>query len=73
MKFNYGDEVVLTQVEGGGRLATRACAIVGITPLETEEQSRIFGYPVGTTLYTVEFGDGTDADVPEDLLKLIHG
>jgi hypothetical protein len=73
MKFDYGDEVMLIRVEGGGDLTNRVCAVVGITPIETEEQSSSFGYPVGTTMYTVEFGDGSDADVPGDSLKLSDG
>jgi hypothetical protein len=43
-----------------------------MTSIETEEQSRVFGYPAGTTIYTVEFGDGTDANIPEKLLKSIE-
>jgi hypothetical protein len=68
-KFNYGDEVNLRQTDDSGRLINKACSVVGITPVETEEQSRVFGYPTGTVLYTVEFGDGSDKLVPEDQLS----
>jgi hypothetical protein len=43
-----------------------------MTSIETEKQSRVFGHPVGTTMYTVEFEDGPDANVPEELLKPIE-
>jgi hypothetical protein len=38
--------------------------------VEREEQERVFEYPLGTVLYTVEFGDGTDTLVPESDLRL---
>ena len=61
MKFDYGDEVVAVTRDDVGNVAERRCIIVGITPIESEEQSRHFKRPIGTVLYTVEFGDGTDA------------
>ena len=60
MKFDYGDEVIFKEVNPKGRSIDRACSIVGITAVETENQVPVFGYPLGTVLYTVEFGDGSD-------------
>jgi hypothetical protein len=49
----------------------KPCAVVGITPIETLEQVELFGYPMGTVMYTVEFGDGTDKLVMEsDLIRM---
>ncbi len=45
------------------------CEVVGITPIECVEQSEIFNFPLGTILYLVEFGGGTNALVPESCLK----
>jgi hypothetical protein len=73
MRFDYGDHVVVTRTEANGRLVKRTCAIVGITPIVTENQSRRLGHPVGTTMYTVEFGDGTNANIPETDLSSIEG
>jgi hypothetical protein len=42
-----------------------------MTPVETEQQVAVFGHPVGTMVYTVEFGDGKDAQIPEGLLRLL--
>jgi hypothetical protein len=69
MKFDYGDEVVFRQADRNNDLAGKTCSIVGITPIETEDQVRVFGYPLGTVLYTVEFGDGSDKLVPEAALE----
>ena len=69
MKFDYGDEVVFrAQDQSGGSVAT-LCSVVGITTVDTAAQSIALNHPVGTVLYTVEFGDGSDGLVPEDQLE----
>jgi hypothetical protein len=71
MKFGCGDEALLRSKDDPGNGGEKRCAVVGITPVENEEQAKRFRHPVGTILYTVEFGDGTDALVPEaDLLPV---
>jgi hypothetical protein len=65
MKSDYGDAVVLKTQDDAGNVAERRCAVVSITPVESEEQANHFKYPIGAVLYTVEFGDGSDAFVPE--------
>jgi len=67
--FDYGDAVVLMTKNDAGNVAEEGCSVCGITPVENEEQAGIFGHPVGTVLYTVEFGDGSDKLVPESDLK----
>jgi hypothetical protein len=66
MRFDYGDEVIIRTKDGSGNVSEKRCAVVGITHVENEEQAAHFKYPIGTVLYTVEFGDGTDALAPED-------
>jgi hypothetical protein len=60
MKFDYGDSV---------QLASRPCEVVGITAVESAEQAETLNVAIGTVLYTVEFGDGSDALVPEIALE----
>ena len=69
MKFDYGQEVLYKRPSEDGIVVTRCC-IVGITPVETAKQSKLFGHPQGTVMYTIEFEDGTDRLVPEDELGL---
>jgi hypothetical protein len=70
MKYDYGDEVILHR-ETGNATATKPGAIVGITEVLSDKQAEVLGYPIGTVVYTVEFGDGSDQLVPEsDLLPL---
>jgi len=69
MKFDYGDEVVLRTKNDSGSVAENWCAVVGITPVASDEQAIHFKYPVGTVLYTVEFADGSDKLVSESDLR----
>jgi hypothetical protein len=46
-------------------------AVCGLREVETEEQARQFGCPIGTTLYLVEYGDGTAIEVPADIVELV--
>ncbi len=69
MKYDYGDDVIIKAQDPSGNILERPCTVVGITPVENAEQSRIFERPIGTVLYTVEFGDGSDALVPEAYLE----
>jgi ribosomal protein S4E len=54
-KFDYGDEVQVTGGEHNGRIGS----IVSIN----------LSSPLGT--YTVEFGDGSDADMKEAFLSAV--
>jgi hypothetical protein len=69
MKFDYGDEVVLKAKDEAGNVIEKLCEVVGITPIENQEQASHFKIPVGSVLYTVEFGDGTDTLVTESDLR----
>jgi hypothetical protein len=68
MKWNYGDTVQAALTVGTGKPVLKPCAIVGITVVENVPQSQALGYALGTTHYTVEFSDGTDALIPEHAL-----
>ncbi|MCC2630438.1 MAG: hypothetical protein K0S38_247 [Candidatus Paceibacter sp.] len=65
MKYTYGDTAYLKNPGGEDKVV----AIVGLTPIETEELSKHFKAPIGTNFYTIEFSDGTDKLVSEDQLE----
>ncbi len=69
MKYDYGDDVILKTSDQAGSVLARPCTVVGITSVDTEQQSRALNFAVGSVLYTVEFGDGSDAFVPEEQLE----
>ena len=70
MKFDYGDEVVVTRTDKDGPASMHLKgSVVAITNVSSESESDVFGYPVGTVLYTVEFADGSDDLLPEESLR----
>lgn len=40
--------------------------------VETAAQAEAFDCPIGTTLYLVEFADGSALEIPEPLLELAN-
>ena len=66
MKYDYGDDVALKTEGRNGVILKKTGTVVGITIVENDNQVRIFGHPIGTILYTVEFGDGSDSMIPEE-------
>jgi hypothetical protein len=72
MEFDYGDDAVFRESVPDGTFLDRECCVVGITKVESESQIPFFGYPLGTILYTVEFGDGSDKLVPENALRPVR-
>lgn len=48
-------------------------SVCGLRQVETEEQARQLGYPVGTTLFLVEYGDGVAMEVPSAAVELVEG
>lgn len=71
MKFDYGDQVLAKTKDDHGNLVEKEAVVVSITTLETQEQTRYFERPLGTVLYTVEFGDGTDALIAQEDLRAL--
>jgi hypothetical protein len=61
MEFTYGDEVLIKRKYVGGTVVERSGVVVGMTTIQTDVQAQHFNRPVSTTVYTGEFGDGSDA------------
>jgi len=69
MKFDFGDEVLASETDQDGVVSTSVGSIVSITAVTTDSESKVFGYPIGTVLYGVEFADGSDRLLPEEFLQ----
>ena len=69
-KFTWGDEVKIKKLDGNGKEIDVYAAVVGITPIETEQQSTHFKAPIGSTFCLVEYGDGSDELILEDKLEM---
>lgn len=48
-------------------------SVCGLREIETEEQARQLGYPVGTRLYLVEYDDGEAVELPSFAVELVGG
>jgi hypothetical protein len=59
MKYGFGDPVLLTS-------SGRPCVVVATIDVDSPRLAETFKVPIGTILYTVELGDGSDALVRED-------
>ena len=47
-------------------------AVCGLREVETEEQARQFGCPIGTALYLIEYGDGGSMEVPGTVVEHVE-
>lgn len=63
--FTWGDTVLIKSTAPAEYRPNEIGDVVGITTVEKESQVAVFGEVIGTVLYTVEFGDGTDVLVPD--------
>jgi hypothetical protein len=70
MKYDYGQRVFY-KPSSKPNVVTMPCSVVAITTVDNSRQAEVFGYPQGTVVYTVEFGDGSDKTVSEDELSSI--
>jgi len=70
MQFTWGDSVYLKKLDESGNVVSKVyAAVVGISPVKTEQDSKHFNASIGTTFYTIEFADGSDTLAPEDMLE----
>ena len=66
----WGDSVRLTRPSSSRETGSLA-SVCGIRTIETREEAERARASVGTILYTIEFGDGSDIDVPESWIELV--
>jgi len=63
-KYTWGDSVRVVSPHNE-LFPSDSGEVVGLWEVETEENAAFWGYPVGTVIYTVEFSDGSSAEVPD--------
>ena len=71
-KFDYGQTVQIAPSAPSELQPGALGAVVGMGRIETEKRAMRLGYPVGTILYTVEYPEGYDKEVPEEFLILVY-
>ena len=45
-------------------------SVCAFTLVDNDDRAKRYGYPIGTTMLLVEYGDGHAIEIPEDLLEL---
>jgi hypothetical protein len=69
MKFNYGDIVIVKTEAPLEYRPGESGAVCGMWEIN-DQTSKEFALPVNTQMYTVEYGDRTDCQIPEEYLIL---
>ena len=62
--FEWGMSVRITAAAPVTYRAGQVGSVVGFRTVRTAAAAATAGHPIGTLLYIVEFGDGTDQEVP---------
>ena len=66
----WGDSVRIKE-SAAPEMRPRALAdVCGMREVETPEQAKQFNCTIGTTIYVVEFGDGTSLEIPAAYIEL---
>lgn len=71
MKFTWGDLVRVSEDAESTMRPGDLADVVAITEINSEVLAKSYGAPLGETVYTVEFGDGSSAEVPERWLDKV--
>ena len=71
MKYDYGDSVTVNNNAPEGYRPQAKGSLCGVRQVETDEQAKAANTSVGTTLWLVEFEDGSSIEVPEEYLTLL--
>lgn len=69
MKFTYGDSTKVKENAPKKFRPGEYVAICGITIIDNDYLSLKYNFKKGTITYTIEFDDGSDILIPEDLLE----
>jgi hypothetical protein len=69
MKFTWGDDARISDSAPPPLRPGEIVAVVGMRDIQEQKQATQLGVPVGTTLYLIEYSDGSSAEIPGDLLE----
>jgi hypothetical protein len=69
MELSWGDSVKIRLDAPAEVRPGAAASVCGIRRVETRNQGLEYGVTIGTTLYLIEFGDGTSIEVPETWIE----
>ena len=67
--FTWGDTVRVRSHAPEEMLAGEHGEVVAVTEISTSEQAELYGLPLGSTVYQVEFGSGATLEIKEAWLE----
>ncbi len=70
-KFDYGMSVKVLSCAPGRYSPGEFGSIISIHEVISEEHAKTIGVPIGKIAIGIEFGDGSDIEVPETLLQIL--
>jgi hypothetical protein len=65
----WGDSVNISEKAPPQWRPGAYASVCGITVIENERMASLYECPIGTTVYLVEFADGSAVEVPEDSIE----
>ena len=68
-EFTWGETIRIRPTAPEHLRPGELAEVCGMWTVETEANASVRGYPIGTTIYTIEFGDGTSAEIAEQHLE----
>jgi hypothetical protein len=68
-QFTWGETAIVSDDAPVSLRPGSTCSVVGFTRVDGSAATARYPYPAGTVMCLVEYADGTDAEVPEFLLK----
>ena len=73
MNFTWGDTVMIRADAPPNLYPGAIASVCGIREVETLDQERRFGSPIGTQIYLIELQDGTSIEISEKWLETASG
>lgn len=68
-KFTWGDSVRIKLTASVDMRAGELGEVVAITEIDTQNKVDLYGVPLGSTVYQIEFGDGKAMEIKESCLE----
>jgi hypothetical protein len=68
----WGDTVRIKNHTSPAMRPGNLAAVCGMREVETPEQAKQFGCAIGTTVYLIEFGDGSSVEIPEAFVEVAN-
>jgi hypothetical protein len=67
-KLTWGDVVQISPSASSNYRPSEKAVVCGMRTLANTEEATAAGFPEGTTLYLIEFSDGSSLEIPSGLV-----